>query len=181
MVQTAVPISDTTITNWSQLAGDGDEDAFDELDEGIPGDDGTTAWDTEQTGTNLLRCRVTTVTDPEVSTGHTVRVRCQKSAAAGRTLDLTITLFDSGGTIFTDIANTDVLNGWTTFTHNLSGAEADSITSYATLDVQVQIIEQGGGQPRNGEYSAADFECPDAAAGVSLIYNPQRIQHVLNR
>lgn len=171
MAQYALPTSDITVTNWAEAVGDGDGDAFDELDEGFgagrgsgSGPDTSTYWGTTLETSNTLRCGISSITDPAVSTGHTVRIHCRKDNSGGRQLDLVFILRDAD-TIFTDIGNTDLPAFWATYTHSLSGAEADSIDGYATLDIEVQIIENGGGTPRLGWFTAMEFECPDASGG----------------
>lgn len=84
--------------------------------------------------------KLTSVTDPLVSTGHTVRYRYGKDTAAGAQINLTIELRQgyvsevSQGTLIATIATlTNIASGWTAGTYTLSGAEADAITNYADL------------------------------------------------
>ena len=169
MTQTAVPIADVATTNWEESAGDGDGDAFDELDEGFPSDDAVTAWQTNNEGNNSLRCDLGSVTDPVSSSSHNVRVRVKKNAVGGRQLDLTFDLNDPDN-IFSD-SRANIGSLWTTFTHALSGAEADIIDNYGTLDVELLILENGGGTPRVGLCSAMDFQCPDAGGGGGFVHS----------
>ena len=107
MVQYGLPISDRVTSNWGEGAGDGDGNAFDELDEGFGAgrgsgsgpDDATTYWLTTNEGANNLTSRITSITDPAVSTGHITRVRVRKGTSGGRQLDLTYNLEDPN-TIF---------------------------------------------------------------------------------
>lgn len=171
MTQYALPISDIATTNWAEGAGDGDGDAFDELDEGFGAgrgsgsgpDDSTTYWLTTNEATNEIACGVQVITDPAVSTGHFVRTRARKNVSGGRQLDVTHRLRDPDGISTT--VNTNIPNLWITYPHTLTTGEADSIDGYATLEVQTQILENGGGSPRVGWCSAMEFECPDAPGG----------------
>ena len=172
MAQYALPIADVANITWAEGAGDGDGNAFDELDEGFGAgrgsgsgpDDATSYWLTLNESANNLRMDVQVITDPAVSTGHFVRVRVRKNVSGGRQLDLTYFLKDPD-LIFSEDFATDLSASWQTQQHTLTGPQADSIDGYATLDVQVQIIETGGGTPRVGWCSTMEFECPDAPGG----------------
>ena len=172
MAQYALPIADVVASNWAEGAGDSDGSAFDELDEGCGvgrgsgsgPDDATSYWLTTDEGVNDLRCDIQVITDPAVSTGHLVRVRVRKNTSGGRQLDLTYNLRDPD-LIVSENFSTNIPNIWQTHSFVLTGAEADSIDGYATLDIQVQIIETGGGTPRVGWCSAMEFECPDTPGG----------------
>ncbi len=83
--------------------------------------------------------KLTTVEDPLSSTGHIIRYRYQKSASGGAQIDLTVQLRQTytnegaPGTLIKEWTHTDVANGFTTAAQTLSGAEADTITDYASL------------------------------------------------
>lgn len=183
MVQCANPISDVATTNWAEGAGDGDGDAFDELDEGIvcsgSPDDITTYWLTTDETSNTLTCGLQTVTDPALSTGHVFRVRARKNASAGRQLDLDSFLQDPD---FIAAIDVDGLSAtWTTHSLSLSGAEADLIDAYGNLRIFAQIIETGGGSPRVGWCSTMEFECPDAVADQEVLHRPKLAGSLLTR
>lgn len=83
---------------------------------------------------------LSTLEDPVSSSGHTVRVRHQKDAAGGATINLTVELRQgyvnegSQGTLIATVMSAVALSETaTTTTYNLSGAEADAITNYASL------------------------------------------------
>ena len=178
MVQYALPIADVSTTDWAEGAGDADGDAFDELDEGFGAgrgsgagpDDSTSYWLTTNEFNPQLRCDVCVITDPAVSTGHIVRIRARKNSSGGRQLDLRFDLSDPDF-IFSDTTNTNITNTWTTFTHILTGGEADTIDGYATLDINVRISEVGVGSPRTGWCSAHEFECPDVGGGGGFAHS----------
>lgn len=168
MVQLANPTFGASLGGWSEGAGDGDVDAWDELDEGFPSDDATTYWSSPTNADNdALRVGISPVTDPGVSTGHLVRVRCRNGAGGSRQVDLTIRLFDVSVQICEDTSNTDIGTAWTTFTYNLTGAEADAIVNYNNLRIEVEIDTPGGGSGSNLDCSTMQFECPDASSDKS--------------
>ncbi|KKM23761.1 hypothetical protein LCGC14_1611840, partial [marine sediment metagenome] len=173
MTQYGLPIFDMDTAQWTEGAGDGDGDVFDELDEGFgagrgsgSGPDGaTTYW--ANTGTKgadfPLATKMNAITDPVTDTGHVYRTHNRKSAAAGRQVDITIRLnqiVPRASQLFTNVDNV-----WTTRTDTLTTAEANSITSYAGIELATDGAEVGGGAPRDPQESAQEFECPDPAGG----------------
>ena len=83
------------------------------------------------------------VEDPLVSTGHIVRYRFQKSAAAGAQIDLIVQLRQgytaeaTPGTLIHAETHTNIGNPWTAGTFTLSAVEADAITNYNDLQVRL--------------------------------------------
>ncbi len=177
--QYALPNGDASNNSVAEGAGDADGDIFDELDEGFGAgrgsgsgpDDATTYWVTTDEASDRIRSNLTTVTDPEVSTGHVIRMRTAKNVSGGRQLDATIRLYLNGilqsgaSETFTDISEV-----WTTRAHALSAANADAISDYSVVEIHSEIIETGGGTPRIGWFSAQEFECPDAPGGGGPIF-----------
>lgn len=176
MAQFALPTSDVVLAaGWSQGAGDGDASAFNELDEGFGvgrgsgsgPDDVTTYWSHSSSinaGTDL-RTGLSAVTDPVSSTGHVYRTRSRKSATAGKTLDITITLYqDIVGVVATQTFTAVDSTTWTTRAGTLSAAEADAISGYANLRINTRPTWTGGGAARQCHETAHEFECPDAPA-----------------
>jgi hypothetical protein len=84
-------------------------------------------------------CSLTTIEDPVSSTGHVVRYRYRKSAAAGAAIDLIVQLRQgytgegAMGTLIASATHADISDTATSSNFTLSGAEADSITNYADL------------------------------------------------
>ena len=173
MTQYALPDGDSEVFNWAQAAGDGDGDTFDELDEGFGAgrgsgsgpDDATTYWETTNEVTNGLRTRLETVTDPETSDGHIYRTRNCKDSSGGRQLDVETRFYGPLLVNTEDFPNIDEV--WTTRGDTLTAAEANALTDYSLLLIRTQILETGGGSPREGYESAHEFECPDAGPPVS--------------
>jgi hypothetical protein len=87
--------------------------------------------------------RLSDVVDPLVSTGHVLRYRYGKDAAAGGQVDITVELRQgyvseaSQGTLIKQIVHTNVGSGFTQNDYTLSGAEADAITNYSDLFVRI--------------------------------------------
>jgi hypothetical protein len=178
MAQFGLPTSDITKgANTAQglSSGDGDGDAFDELDESIASVDTTTLW--KQVGTteaaSLIECGLNSVTDPVSSASHVLRVHVAKGnsngtnvgvTTGGQQIDVTYRLKQSTTTIATG-TSTNFDSGFTTLSTTLSGAEADAITNYAALRISCAGVRVGGGSGRGLIVSAYEFECPDAPSG----------------
>lgn len=83
--------------------------------------------------------KLSSVEDPQSSTGHIIRWRRQKSASGGAQIDLTVQLRQgytnegSQGTLITSRSDTDIPASWTTASYTLTQSEADSITDYTNL------------------------------------------------
>lgn len=179
MAQYGLPNADQGTTSWTEGAGDADANWFDELDEGFGSgrgtgsgpDDATTYW---QTGNNPgginITYRFSSVTDPEVSTGHIHRIRAQKNPDGARTLNITVALWENDpatGTI--DNYTPTVTNAWGTHPNTLGGAEADNITNYGDLGQLVNASVSGGGSPSGCWLSAGELEVPNAPGGATVV------------
>lgn len=138
MAQFGRPSTDANLGNWTD-EGAGTTTIYDGIDE-------ITAEDTEKIISGLAPSsdpyvtKLTTVEDPQSSTGHTVRFRYQKNSSGGAQINLTVELRQgyvsegSPGTLIATVATlTNISNGWTTGSYTLSGAEADAITDYSDL------------------------------------------------
>lgn len=142
MAQFGRPEADTyNGDGWTE--DDGTSDAlFGEIDE-------TSASDTDYIKSvdaptsDVYVTRLSDIEDPAVSTGHTLRVRARKSAAGGAQIDLTAELREgyvseaSQGTLICTLSQTDVTDAFTTYSHTLTGPEADAITDYTDLHVRI--------------------------------------------
>ena len=171
MTQFAIPTSDIAQDAWTEGVGDGDGDAFDELDEGIDGgapDDDTTYWQSpaNPAAGEAIRCAVgleisgAALEDPGVNIGHILKARCRKGAAAGRSVDVTVRLFE-GATQRASTSLANITNAWTTISLILTAAEADAITDYTNLRIEVDPDSSPPGAMRNLFCTAMEFEFPD--------------------
>ena len=120
-------------------AADGTTNIFQSIDE-ASADDGDYIKSPASPVSEVYVCRLSDVTDPVSSSGHTMRMRTSCDQAAQETLDFTqqlrMTYVNEGsqGTLIASQARTGVSSTtWTTSTYNLSGAEADAITDYTAL------------------------------------------------
>lgn len=137
MAQFGRPSTDTTRDNWEE------DDAtttniFDQIDEAVTDD--LDYIQTQLAPTNdVYVTKLTTLEDPVSSTGHIVRWRHRKSAAAGAQIDLTVQLRQgytnegSPGTLIVGVTRTNISDSITADSITLSGGEADSITDYTDL------------------------------------------------
>ena len=86
---------------------------------------------------------LSTVEDPQSSSGHVVRYRYGKDVAGGATVNVTVELRQgyvsevSQGTLIHQEVHNSIADGWTAGTFTLSSGEADSITDYASLYLRI--------------------------------------------
>ena len=107
------------------------------------------------------------VDDPGASGDHVVRVRGKFWTSGSRTATLDVVLRQGSTTIGS--WNTGNLGtGYATYAFTLSGSEADAITDYGALALQVTGKMNAGGSGFSciTYVSWAEFACPDAAGGT---------------
>lgn len=138
MPQFARPDADTTLGNFQDNAG-GTTNIFGAIDESSPNDSDFIRSPTSPVSEAYV-CRLSDVTDPVSSSGHVMRMRTSTDLDNQESLDFTQQLRQgyvnegSPGTLIASQSRAGVTSTtWTTSTHNLSGAEADAITSYNDL------------------------------------------------
>ena len=141
MAQFGRPSTDTTREAWTDQAA-GTTNIFQSIDE-VVADDADYIQSALAPTTDAYVTKLTSVEDPQVSTGHIVRYRYQKDAAGGAQIDLVVQLRQdyvsevAQGTLIASATHTNIPTGWTAGTFTLSGAEADAITNYANLFVRM--------------------------------------------
>jgi hypothetical protein len=177
MTQYALPASDISKTSWTQLAGDNDGDAFDELDEGFGAgrgsgsgpDDAATVWQTDATNsvTRTIECALAAITDPGVATGHIIRARIAKSATGPATLEYVLSLYQGTTLIASSPSTAHDATTYATLEYTLSEAEAAAITDYTALRLRL-VGTLGAGNNRRARVSTLEFECPNAGGSVAL-------------
>jgi hypothetical protein len=158
VTQYAVPVSDVSLGSWTEGVGDGNATAFEELDEGIFSSayDGDATYWKSTTSRDKIRCKLGAVTDPTTDSSHKFSIVARRTSGNGTVLFRLYqgsTLISSGSYITT--------TGYSTGTKTLSGAEADSITDYSDLRIEVEA-PFGTTEDR---LTAMEFECPEVAAG----------------
>lgn len=137
MPQFGRPSTDTTRVGWEEDDGT-IVDIFDQIDETSP-DDG----DFIRTGlgpvNSVYVTKLSNMTDPVSSTGHVIRYRYSKDAAAGSVINLTVQLRQgyvsegSLGTLIQEWIHSDISESLTSAAQTLGTVETDSITNYADL------------------------------------------------
>ncbi len=129
MPQFARPDSDISLGGWSNPS-------WDKIDE-------MTASDADKTVSPIapsnatLEVGLSDVEDPQVATGHTVRFRYQKNASGGATINLTVRLLQG----ITEIASwtyNDIPNGWVDGSEVLTAGQANAITDYTNLRIELK-------------------------------------------
>lgn len=184
MAQFARPNSDVIYAMLGATPVDTAGNRHQNIDESTPSDTDYVYSANNPGGGNLSEFGLSSVTDPSVSTGHILRIRCFQidedsgshpmgSNTSGTATTLAWELLQ-GTTI---IASGNINPGVeATSEITLSGTEADSITNYA--DLRIELNPGGGaGSPANRRgvaISWVEFEVPDAAANYTpaLINNP---------
>ncbi|HLE64395.1 MAG TPA: hypothetical protein VI750_14685 [Pyrinomonadaceae bacterium] len=137
MAQFGRPSTDTVNESYTDQGG-GSASIFAMIDE-VSASDADYIQSAITPTNDVYATKLTSVTDPLVSTGHIVRYRYSKDAAGGAQIDLTVQLRQgyasevSQGTLIASAAHTNISDTWTAGTFTLSGAEADAITNYADL------------------------------------------------
>jgi hypothetical protein len=170
MAQFARPSSDVTDGSW--LTDAGSSVLYAAIDEASASD---TDYIYSPDNTNTT-CEIalSSVTDPTSSTGHIVRYRYARSdesaspiaaASGGSTSSVQVFLYQGATLIATGTSRNTFDGAWAADSFTLSGTEADNITNYADLRVQITATG-GGGSPANRRgvaVSWAELEVPDAA------------------
>jgi len=147
------------------------------IDEASTDDSDYVSVQDQMTGaTETFKVDLGAVTDPVSSSNHKVTVRAKDSVGYG-TVAFIVKLLQGGSTIAT--INSFTLTGSASnHTYTLSGTEADNITNYSNLLLEVSAQDSMGSGTTTTVYQAF-FECPDAPApsddGISRIaYSPAR-------
>lgn len=135
MPQFARPSADTVRTGWTDEAG-GTTSIYTGIDE-VTAEDAEYIKTPTPPGGNEFETLLTAVTDPVSSTGHIMRWRRRKQPASGSAqIDLTVRLMQ-GATQIVSRPDTNLPGAFTDASYTLSGAEADAITDYADLRLEL--------------------------------------------
>ena len=174
--QTATPSSDTYNSDgWTDESA-GSSNIYTHIDESSYSDSDYIRSAADPSSDAYVT-KLTSLTDPSSSSGHTLHARYGKDAAGGDTNSLVIQLRQGytnegspGTLIATALNNSDISSGWTAVDYDLSGAEADSISDYTDLYVRMVANKEAAGS------STATFCCyektnSNATATSSLSVN----------
>ena len=157
MTQFSRPVSDVQLGGWSNPS-------WSVIDEGISAFDGVLASSPNKSD-GILICSLSSVTDPEVGTGHSLAVRGYVASNGVSTIN--IALKSAGSTIKTWTP------AWTTsiadYSIALTSGEADSISDYSTLTVEIHFDYTSGGTGR-GFIDAFELLVPDAEAEPITVF-----------
>ena len=153
MVQTALPTA-TVSNDWTVTGAASAHAAL------------ASASDSSLIETNVedenCRVNIASLTDPEVGTGHVIRGRGRATGSGGGE-KIRVALFE-GGTERA-LSGKITLNRVTfqAFSFTLSEVQADTITDYTDLRIEIRSDTVGGTE--NLEVSEVFFEVPDAPTG----------------
>lgn len=143
MAQTAVPIADTTLGNYTNGSG-GTTNIYDKIDETVAAASDLDYIKCPSAPVNeVYVCQLTALSDPNSSSDHVISARVRKDVAGGGTIDFDVQLREgyvnegSPGTLIATLEINDVTSSYATSTYTLSAAEANSITDYGDLYLRV--------------------------------------------
>lgn len=158
MAQFARPSSDVSAGSWTPSTG---STLYETIDE-------TSASDADYAlttaGANEFRVGLSAVTNPGVTTGHTLRVRHQKTAGSASTA-ITIRLRNKTDASTVVLNEPTISTTWTTTEVTLSAGEVALIQNYADLAISVY----GSGAGGEIRVSWAELEVPDATYNVPIL------------
>lgn len=137
MAQFGRPSTDTVNQSYVDQA-DGGTNIYTTIDETVASDADYIKSALAPTS-DVYVTKLTTLEDPVVHTGHTIRYRYAKSSAGGSQIDLTVELRQgyvsevSQGTLIKQWSHTNIAETWTTQNQTLTEGEAANITDYTDL------------------------------------------------
>jgi len=141
----------TTTPLWSKL----DETAYDEVD----------YIQLNNSASSTCEIGLSNVTDPALSTGHTIRLRVKKTGTG--TISLNVFLFQGATQKATFTAT--LTTSYADQTYTLTAGEADSITDYT--DLRLKFTGVCGASGRYVFVAWAEFEVPDVVTTRSVNVN----------
>ena len=119
----------------------------------------------ESDGTGF-EVRLSALSDPQTSSGHTLRFRAQKQTG-GRTLDVSCRLYQGTTAISPVRTLTNLGTTYTTHTYTLAAGEADAISDYSDLRMRCWSSVSGGGSATSAAFTWIELETPDAPPSQS--------------
>ena len=175
MAQYARPNNDPSqTTNWVPSTG---SNLYAMIDEASPNDgDWVQVTDNMSGQTETFKVDLSSVTDPVSSSNHKVTVRASDSVGFG-TIDFVVKL-KQGATTIASVTSFTLSSSAADHTYTLSAGEANSITDYGSLLLEISATDTMMGATVTKVYQAF-FECPDAPApsddGIAgIAYSPAR-------
>ena len=172
MVQTALP-SATVSNSWTIAGSTPAATAHESVDDPVATPDDAVTLLEETTQGETFRVNIGSLTDPVSSTGHVIRARCQ-GTGSGAPERIQLKLFQ-GTTEKAASGNLAIVRGsWNDKSYTLSDVEADSITDYTDLRIDVNGIVLGGGSDKL-EVTQVFFEVPDVAVAGGILATPVNV------
>ena len=162
MPQYARPDSDVSSGSWSPSTG---STLYECIDEETPSDADYIESDTDE---DECEVGLSTVTDPESSSNHTVRWRWQSTGSSPPTETCSVYLYEGATLRATCALERDVdRGGFAAESYTLSSGEADAITDYTALRLWFEADTLGSAEEM--QVSWAEMEIPNAPSvgGVS--------------
>ncbi len=130
--QFARPNADTSVGTWTTDTG-ATTNLYDSIDESTASDADFIRSVTAPSSA-AYEASLATLTDPVSSTGHVLAVRARHDNGVGGVVTLTSELRQGANALSTPLSEAQALtSSWTTYSYQLSAAQADAITDYATL------------------------------------------------
>jgi len=169
MTQYARPNADLIVGDWSSAP------LYPKIDEVTPSPLDYISSD-NGTGTYTCRLGLSAVDDPLASDLHTISWQACYYGTGTKTVQTRAVLLQDGVVKATSGLFTEG-SGWVTHSYTLLTAEADSLTDYGELELQIEAVLSGTGT-RQARVCWAQFSLPDAPGGPSAIpILRRRIEH----
>jgi len=159
-LQTALPTG-TVSCSWS-ITGEATSHAA--LDDPIGSPDDLATNINEGTQGDTCRVNIASIDDPENNINHVLRFRALATGGqAGE--QIIILLFEGGTQRATSAAFTITRGSWNDYSYTLSTTEADSISAYSDLRIEVAATKLQGGEVL--QVTQAYLETDDAPSGAT--------------
>ena len=139
LVQVARPTTDVTDGTWTDQAGG--VSLFAAIDEAVASDADYIQSVNATTTADVAEIALGIITDPAVSTGHVIRYRYGKDAAAGDVVNLTVSLRQGTATEIAAWTHTDISDVPITVAQTLTALQADAVTDYSALRLRFSSIK----------------------------------------
>jgi hypothetical protein len=158
-LQTALPIG-TVSCSWA-ISGEATAQAA--LDDPIGSPDDLTTHINEVTQGDTCRVNVASIDDPENNVNHVIRFRAT-ATGSGAAEKMTVQLFEGATERATSPNISITRTSWNNYSYTLSSTEADSITAYTDLRLQVTAATLGSETLR---VTQIYLETDDAPSGTT--------------
>ncbi len=160
--QHGIPSADTSVGTWTTQSA-GTTNLYATLDETTP-DDADFVRSVVAPASAAYEASLAALSDPVSSTGHVLEVRARHDNGGGGVLTLTSELRQGVNALSTPLSEAQALtSSWVTYSYQLSAAQADAITDYATLRTRFTATQAAADIPT---YQAAGTPGASVAAAT---------------